>query len=93
MPWTCCELRSAIRLRDMNIIGVIKSMLKETNCQGNFGIFRAIREDHDECASAILGYFPTMMKALKGFLQNSKPSLVRRLAYNSRLASINYILS
>ena len=48
----------------MNIIDVVKSMLKDTNCQGNFGIFRAIKEDHDECASAILGYFPKMMKEL-----------------------------
>ena len=61
MPWTCCHLRTAVRLRDRDILDVIKSKLFD-GAHGKFGIYKAIIEDHDECASAIMGYFPTMMK-------------------------------
>ena len=61
MPWTCCHLRTAVRLRDRDILDVIKSKLFD-GAQGKFAIYKAILEDHDECASAIMGYFPKMMK-------------------------------
>ena len=60
LPWDCCEVRRAVRSRDLPILDVITTELNKKSNE-KYPIFEAIQLGHEECASSIISYFPKMI--------------------------------
>ena len=60
LPWDCCEVRKAVRLRDMSILEVIGKEVAARKDE-KYPVFEAIQNGHEDCASSIISYFPGMI--------------------------------